>query len=1400
MQALLGDSLSWSIKYDQSSKTFCIYNKDGKNLWRPLVREWVKLTETSRWATKQVNVDGFESNMQYVEKEDSDGAFVLNEKTNPVPIHYVLSQYVKPWEVWKIDYTNCKSQNIKNKMLNCIWWWKTSCYISYNQDTKTYNLFNEKWDLLQQRALIWAGVKLYPPYLINYEGVKDAQKKAEDQANKKMNTLSDEKETELLNRIPKKLKDIMSEDVQKQFIKYTENVLNSAIISARKNGEQLSGEPIKYKNDWKIYLRTVTPVTNRIRELYPNENFLSKYPKLKDALRGKEREIQTYFNLRVWEKWSDASYFANTDIIEIKSDNEASDLLNEGEIQNAIQWVSLLKEMFENYKSNVVSKRYTLNQKDTYVAAVENLIANLESTILQWKCTKNMLDKTIKDLSDNIQHVWLATKNIQNLEKLINKILTWNNNERLLSARELSQDKFLWISHDTSYISESFREWAITESGEVEITKEKYDECFKKIETLFLVPENTSFNENWELDCPEAKNIDKLYNCENWAEVLTCIKDLWLIPEWAKDKKFEDVCNKIFNNIKWRKEQINSYINDAEMNHRQWLEDQCNEIKLKTDKTPEDISLLNKFEYLLSEEGTNALNEIMNKSYLATKKAIKYSTMTDLLKWTLGVSLATLWWWLKWDSDIIKEFNDSVGAGFLNLRDEWVEKTVSITKEVIKEVIICVVAMAITDWAYSAVIAGKLWKLGKWWKRVVSWVVKWSLFNMTNLTINNTLDVITERKIVTELWEWINIFKDRNREWYAWSAAFFAIMEMVPVALIKVWSRIWGKQIVNALVKSWNMAEKEATDLLLKVSNSWNIEQFMNLSFSTKEVGNLLKALETAWAKTTAFWVELWSMLLANEVTTLMSTWGFERISEDELIHTIAMILAFKWVWKIKSIIKWKDGNPVIEIEKDGKVREVTEEELNWWKEEEDRLKRLQDENSKKQEDAEKRKVELQNRKSELERQRKENRNSLQEWEIWIQNVNDILSKKNNSAITIYGLKYNFIGVKWWKAQFVIKESAKWSDLYKKMNPKPKDLIEITDLADLKDPRFNLEPSGKDNNSWRYEKLDKLLNTQKIEPLDRLQNKISNKKSEITTLQEQISRLEKWKNTIAHNDYFETNKSKLIWKNVWIDWVEYKASFIDWQWALKFTNVDWKSSDFTISSFSQLKAKWQVNWFSDWLSRSWTKIKWSETLSRSETENHKSITELLTWEQEYLSNRNIDSEIAWKKAELLTLNEELNVLNSKLSDSEAQAAKIKERAKKWEEINKELNKVNEELHKVEKQLEETKRLAKKYTDEISKLESDKNSKETKTTESEWKVKQHDIRETINQNSKKTTEITTQEYVDIIKNNSKEILRLNEINNHEEFCRESFKFLTEKLGITEAKIKLVEIKNLTYFLP
>ena len=353
------------------------------------------------------------------------------------------------------------------------------------------------------------------------------------------------------------------------------------------------------------------------------------------------------------------------------------------------------------------------------------------------------------------------------------------------------------------------------------------------------------------------------------------------------------------------------------------------------------------------------------------------------------------------------------------------------------------------------------------------------------------------------------------------------------------------------------------------------------------------------------------SMMATEQTLSLAFEWQFSPVTTESMIHMAGMVLWLRWTRKLNKAAKWTikkyrelaNGKGIEELEiqteegtvtldKDWKVIDSTDPGVPKWEDvfkekdspkwnkkewepqdfqenQNEELETRKQEIQRQKEELENKRGELEKRRDELLRQREENRRSLdgQENNIW--KITDIL--KVGNIITIDWLKYKFIGMRNSKAEFVIDKTAKKSaeQLWKLFEEK----VEVSSLDELADKsRFNLEPWEKNTNAWRYQKLQELINT-KVEPLDRLKNKIKNKEWEIQWLEEEIARLEKWKNTIAHNDYFKDNKSKLQWRNVWIDWVKYKVEHVNKDWSLQFKEADGDNS-FTISSFKQLAEKW----------------------------------------------------------------------------------------------------------------------------------------------------------------------------------------------------------------------------------
>ena len=125
---------------------------------------------------------------------------------------------------------------------------------------------------------------------------------------------------------------------------------------------------------------------------------------------------------------------------------------------------------------------------------------------------------------------------------------------------------------------------------------------------------------------------------------------------------------------------------------------------------------------------------------------------------------------------------------------------------------------------------------------------------------------------------------------------------------------------------------------------------------------------------------------------------------------------------------------------------------------------------------------ELQKQKSGLEQQLK----SLED--LWEKNRSQLLNLKTiflekflkkGNIITINQLKYQYNGIINNKAVFTIdSKSKKSSNLWNKF---PQETITVSSLAEFLDPRFNLEPGNKNNNSSRNINLRVLIDQQKNE-------------------------------------------------------------------------------------------------------------------------------------------------------------------------------------------------------------------------------------------------------------------------------------------------------------------------------
>ena len=1016
-----------------------------------------------------------------------------------------------------------------------------------------------------------------------------------------------------------------------------------------------------------------------------------------------------------------------------------------------LYWIWLFEKMIENYRESTWDS--WLSNDDRRLVKIKQLLANAKASIND----SDILDDAAitKNFINPIRNEWSQIKNIQKTTvqwywntgwrvetnpfydkqyNYLKSVFFWEKGNQITAIRELWAYGRFFDNTETSYLAEEIG-W----NEDLQVKDSNIQSCLNKITSwCSMSPENPKVK--WRYDNTFAA-------AKKWTDsLITLFVGRWWLPKnWKSEEKEVRKC---MDNLKDKLNSINDQCNNISLSVDDMIKTQ-HEKKLKLEqkenKTEDDMRILQSLVYL--EDNPNEAREIYQKTIEINNIESKYWNLWQIVRWWLLSALGELWWWITWKNADI--YNDIKWYWWFDLSDENAKVAWDLIWDILEEVVILAVAIAIgavTAWTWTAVI---IWaRATRWWAKVAKYtkyITK--LANKLSKPIWNIIKRTKNRAKTTKIWQrtvktaermrntklWKNVSKIRAEQ----NATKAAISQKNRAEILQLWRKenktLWEMYKLWTLVnKEWGMWIKAVSAIFewtwFHLSNTvihnainwvdlttwlsdfeWYVQSIAFLSI-LKAVGqpiqNLTQASLTSalWKKISANTVwkilqnigsvawEFWALTVTDETLNVVFEWELKELTVEDAIHSIGMILWLRAYWKIKQIanLKIKEYNrnkKELKVEIDGKDFIVNENMLNKPSKKETHEKRKTE--------LERRRKELESRRQDLLKQREANWRSLDLKGNNMEKIKEILKTWN--IITIDGLKYKFNWIKNGKAEFIIEANAKKSaDMsWKKYSEK----VEVSSMEELLDPRFNLEPWKKGTNSGRYQKLNEIIDN-KTEPLDRLQNKIKNKKSEITTLEEEVARLEKWNITTAKNDYFEQHKNEIVGRNVRIDGVKYRAEHINKDGSIQFKEVDW-NRNFTVSSFKQLAEKWQVNWFSDWVLADWSPRRWSESLTKSESDNHQAIRDLISWESEYLSSRNIEQTLSQKRSELQTAQRELKWLEDKLPASQSRQQAINERARKWAEINKELWKVERELNWVNRDLWEANRLINKYQNETT---------------------------------------------------------------------------------------------------
>ncbi len=473
--------------------------------------------------------------------------------------------------------------------------------------------------------------------------------------------------------------------------------------------------------------------------------------------------------------------------------------------------------------------------------------------------------------------------------------------------------------------------------------------------------------------------------------------------------------------------------------------------------------------------------------------------------------------------------------------------------------------------------------------------------------------------------EWVDKNGNRipNPEQICWLKAWENWMNMrdIPNAIWNnTWTIEWWRQAGRNLenLNTWDeisVNHWEHTIRLKKTVNwkrevsdpGWSaFERWTEFDVERNPNDNSYHLKNSEWRWTISLDWQI-NVRLQSRFWTEIRSWNTERPWDEG-------ILIEGWNQRVEELNRLRENKQTIEAQRNEtktRLGEIQREQ------EEIRNKINNNNNSKKEQiktenKLKQKKEELNNKKNELEAQRlrlqEQLLNTTEYNNLWIVSLTDFPLKKWNK-VSIWWKKCKYIWIVEWKLTF-----------------KPDDWWELKRYSSFKDLneakiKFDIESRQE---LWRSQQeiFNKLVEREIAQW----------RKAELQLRRNNL--IEEINNLVKNNENFELNKAKLSGKNIRINWVEYKISLTK-KWLLRFVEVKWQW-DFTINSFKQLLDMWQINGFSDWYARSWSMIRWSETLTRSEIENHRLIEDILNIE---IQN---NSRIAQKKLELNQIESELS--------------------------------------------------------------------------------------------------------------------------------------------------------------
>ena len=645
--------------------------------------EILKANKEQSYMKKQNEAIEKQSGKKFFEFDQKNNQYTFTEASNTPKIHEVLKYFFKDDKnVYTIDYSNCKNENIKKKMIDALWG-TAKCSIKYNSDKWTYNLINESWEI-SQRALIWEGVTLKTAKAGAYEAKVKQKAEAEKLPTYNEATfIGSQKYKALEESMWDTLKSKINTTTDRaKFMIETEQRLDKVIKTQKKRWWELEHwEPVSRIN-FRSGLMEIHFINKEgLKEditLWEDEKQLWK--KLYDILDDNEGAYKNYLTMRIKEKWNEADRFSRRSQVFVWTKNIENNPNLQKEIENFRYWLGLTAKLVDK----INDEDGTTKEVAALKVAVRNYLYSLENA--------NPSEEEIKKAKQNLWDLFVKYKSNDwswsrmsdsEAKSMISTILSSDRVNAQRAVRELWSKLNIFGNTKTTFLRDE-----IWENKDIGFNKESFSEAFKRIgEKLELWENDLRMNEKIQL-------IDELYN-NSWnnESVFKFLKKKELIPaELAfSDEGVEDACKKIKSVLDARKNSLRN-LNYGPNEFKASQEKEILKLEAKGNAiTDEERIRLQSLRILL--ENPELMKEQIANAKQQAEFAIKYGDIAPMIRGSLAFALAKNGDGMKWTNADI--FNSSY---WLNGRYDFSDETAvwlwEAGKMIIEEVAIAAVAIA----------------------------------------------------------------------------------------------------------------------------------------------------------------------------------------------------------------------------------------------------------------------------------------------------------------------------------------------------------------------------------------------------------------------------------------------------------------------------------------------------------------------------------------------------------------------------------------------------------------------------------------------------------------------------------------------------------------------------------